>query len=46
MAVGKQGGKSLGRIAYLNKLAGEIITGEPMESLCVGRHGTRQADGG
>jgi hypothetical protein len=32
MAVGKQGGKSLTRIAYLNKLAGEIITGEPMEA--------------
>jgi hypothetical protein len=32
MAVGKQGGKSLTRIAYLNKLAGEILTGEPMES--------------
>lgn len=30
MAVGKQGGKSLTRIAYLNKLAGEILTGEPM----------------
>lgn len=32
MAVGKQGGKSLTRIAYLNKLVGEILTGEPMES--------------
>jgi hypothetical protein len=32
MAVGKQGGKSLTRVAYLNKLAGEILTGEPMES--------------
>lgn len=32
MAVGKQGGKSLTRIAYLNKLAGEVLTGEPMEN--------------
>lgn len=32
MAVGKQGGKSLTRVAYLNKLAGEILTGEPMAS--------------
>lgn len=32
MAVGKQGGKSVTRVAYLNKLAGEILTGEPMES--------------
>lgn len=32
MAVGKQGGKSVTRIAYLNKLAGEILTGEPMAS--------------
>jgi hypothetical protein len=32
MAVGKQGGKSLTRVAYLNKLAGEILTGEPMPS--------------
>lgn len=32
LAVGKQGGKSIGRVAYLNKLAGEILTGEPMES--------------
>jgi hypothetical protein len=32
MAVGKQGGKSLTRTAYLNKLAGEILTGEPMTS--------------
>jgi hypothetical protein len=32
MAVGKQGGKSLTRKAYLNKLAGEILTGEPMAS--------------
>jgi len=30
MAVGKQGGKSITRVAYLNKLAGEILTGEPM----------------
>jgi hypothetical protein len=32
MAVGKQGGKSVTRVAYLNKLAGEILTGEPMPS--------------
>jgi hypothetical protein len=32
MAVGPKGGKSLTRIAYLNKLVGEIITGEPMVS--------------
>lgn len=32
MAVGKNGGASLTRKAYLRKLAGEIITGEPMES--------------
>jgi hypothetical protein len=32
MAVGVKGGKSLTRIAYLNKLAGEILTGEPMEN--------------
>ncbi len=32
MAVGKNGGKSLTRTAYLNKLAGEILTGEPMEN--------------
>lgn len=32
MAVGKQGGKSLTRVDYLNKLAGEILTGEPMSS--------------
>lgn len=30
MAVGKQGGKSVTRVEYLNKLAGEILTGEPM----------------
>lgn len=32
MAVGAKGGKSLTRVAYLNKLAGEILTGEPMSS--------------
>lgn len=32
MAVGKQGGKSVTRVDYLNKLAGEILTGEPMPS--------------
>jgi hypothetical protein len=32
MAVGKNGGKSLTRVAYLNKLAGEVLTGEPMAS--------------
>lgn len=32
MAVGVKGGKSLTRVAYLNKLAGEILTGEPMEN--------------
>jgi hypothetical protein len=30
MAVGPKGGKSVGRVDYLNKLVGEIITGEPM----------------
>lgn len=30
LAVGKQGGESVGRKAYLNKLVGEILTGEPM----------------
>lgn len=30
MAVGPRGGKSATRVAYLNKLAGEILTGEPM----------------
>jgi hypothetical protein len=30
MAVGPKGGKSATRVAYLNKLVGEIITGEPM----------------
>lgn len=32
MAVGAKGGKSLTRIAYLNKLVGEILTGDPMEN--------------
>ncbi|MFA6984599.1 MAG: lambda exonuclease family protein [Arenimonas sp.] len=32
MAVGPKGGKSVGRVDYLNKLAGEILTGEPMTS--------------
>jgi hypothetical protein len=32
MAVGPKGGKSATRVDYLNKLAGEIITGEPMEN--------------
>lgn len=32
LAVGKQGGKSVQRVAYLNKLAGEILTEEPMET--------------
>jgi hypothetical protein len=32
MAKGKNGGKSLTREAYMHKLAGEILTGEPMES--------------
>jgi hypothetical protein len=32
MAVGKQGGKSVGRVEYLNQLAGEILTGEPMST--------------
>lgn len=30
MAVGPKGGKSATRVAYLNKLAGEILTGDPM----------------
>ncbi len=30
LAVGPKGGKSVGRVDYLNKLAGEILTGEPM----------------
>lgn len=32
MAVGPKGGKSATRVAYLNKLAGEILTGDPMPS--------------
>ena len=32
LAVGPKGGKSATRVAYLNKLAGEILTGEPMPS--------------
>jgi len=32
MAVGKSGGKSVTRVAYLNKLAGEVLTGDPMEN--------------
>ncbi len=32
LAVGPRGGKSPGRVAYLNKLAGEVLTGDPMES--------------
>lgn len=32
MAVGVKGGKSVTRVDYLNKLAGEILTGEPMAS--------------
>jgi hypothetical protein len=32
MAVGPKGGKSLTRVDYLNKLAGEILTGEPMNN--------------
>lgn len=32
MAVGPKGGKPPGRVTYLNKLAGEILTGDPMES--------------
>ncbi len=32
LAVGKNGGASLTRKTYLRKLAGEILTGEPMES--------------
>jgi hypothetical protein len=32
MAVGPKGGKSVTRVDYLNKLAGEILTGEPMSS--------------
>lgn len=32
MAVGPKGGKSATRVTYLNKLVGEIVTGEPMAS--------------
>ena len=32
MAKGKEGGRSITRTEYLHKLAGEIITGEPMEN--------------
>lgn len=32
MAVGPKGGKSVGRVDYLNKLAGELLTGEPMDN--------------
>lgn len=32
MAKGKDGGRSITRTEYLHKLAGEIITGEPMEN--------------
>jgi hypothetical protein len=32
MAVGPRGGKSATRVDYLNKLAGEILTGEPMDN--------------
>lgn len=32
LAVGKNGGKSVGRVSYLNKLAGEILTGDQMPS--------------
>src|SRR6185369_3448743 len=32
LAVGKQGGKSVGRVDYLNRLVGEILTGEVEES--------------
>jgi hypothetical protein len=32
MAKGKQGGESLTRKEYLLKLAGEIVTGEPMDN--------------
>ena len=32
MAVGPKGGKSVTRVAYLNKLVGEIITEEPMQN--------------
>jgi hypothetical protein len=32
MAVGPKGGKSATRVDYLNKLAGELLTGQPMEN--------------
>ena len=32
MAVGPKGGKSATRVDYLNKLAGEILTGQPMDN--------------
>lgn len=32
MAVGPKGGKSVGRVDYLNKLVGEILTGDPMDN--------------
>jgi hypothetical protein len=32
LAKGKDGGKSVGRATYMMKLAGEILTGEPMEA--------------
>ncbi len=32
MAVGPKGGKSATRVDYLNKLAGELLTGEPMDN--------------
>lgn len=32
MAVGPKGGKSATRVDYLNKLAGEVLTGEPMDN--------------
>ena len=32
MAIGPKGGKSVTRVSYLNKLVGEIVTGEPMGS--------------
>lgn len=36
IAKGKDGGASVGRLTYMRKLAGEIITGEPMESFTNG----------
>jgi hypothetical protein len=32
MAIGPKGGKSLTRVAYLNKLVGEVLTREPMQN--------------